>query len=71
MTEENFTRSDSFGYITAYITRRVVVVEGQGDVYVRTQTIENTTYSKNGKPITEEAWIQFTQHSDLVKHTKQ
>jgi tetratricopeptide (TPR) repeat protein len=70
VSEENFTRSDSFGYVTAYITRRVVVVEGQGDVYVRTQTLDNTTYSKNGKPITEEAWIQHTQNSDLVKNTK-
>lgn len=70
VTEENFTRSDSFGYVTAYLTRRVVVREGQGDVYVRTQTIDHTTYAKNGKPITEEMWIEHTQGSDLVKHTK-
>ena len=52
----------------AIITRRIVVIEGQGNVYVRTQTLDAITYSKNGEPTTEYTWQNQTTGPKLEKH---
>jgi hypothetical protein len=54
--------------MTAIITRRIVVIEGHGDVYVRTQTLQAITYSKNGQAITEFHWQKDTDGAQLEKH---
>ncbi len=68
VTEEQFTRSGSDGIIHTVITRRVVVIDGHGDVYVRTRRNGMTTYTKNNASITEYTWQKETQGSNLVRH---
>jgi hypothetical protein len=54
--------------MTSIITRRIVVIEGKGTVYVRTQTLQATTYSKNDQPISEYVWQKETQGSNLKRN---
>ena len=68
VSQEVFQRKDENGIMNAIITRRVVVFEGKGDVYVKTQSLNATTYSKNGKPTTEYVWQKETQASHLERH---
>lgn len=68
VSQESFTQNDENGLMKAIITRRVVVIEGRGDVYVRTQTTSATTYSKNGAPSSERIWQKETQGPHLIKN---
>ena len=68
VSQESFTRSDSDGLVTTIITRRVVVIEGHANVYVRTQSLNGITYSKNGKPSLSATWSKETQGSHLERH---
>jgi hypothetical protein len=68
VSQESFTQKDKNGLMTAIITRRIVVIEGHGDVYVRTQTLQAITYSKNGQAITEFHWQKDTDGAQLEKH---
>lgn len=68
VSQESFTQNDENGLMKAIITRRVVVINGEGTVYVRTQTLTSTTYSKNDRPITEYQWNNETTGPHLQKH---
>ncbi len=68
VSQEVFQRKDENGIMNAIITRRIVVIEGKGEVYVKTQSLDATTYSKNGKSTTEYVWQKETQNSSLVRH---
>jgi len=68
VSQEQFEQNDNDGLLQAVVTRRVVVKNGHGDVYVRTQTLSGLTYSKNGQPSTEYAWQRETQDATLVKN---
>lgn len=68
VSQEIFQRKDEAGILSAIITRRIVVIEGRGNEYVKTQTNHATTYSKNGKPITEFVWQKETQDAKLQRH---
>jgi epidermal growth factor receptor substrate 15 len=68
VSQEMFQRKDDAGILTAIVTRRIVVTEGRGVEYVRTQTNHAITYSKNGNPITEHVWQKETQDAKLQRH---
>lgn len=68
VSQNNFIVKDSKGYPQKITTRRIVVVGGRGDVYLRIQTRNAVTYSKNGEPITEASWIKGTEDNKLTRH---
>ncbi len=68
ITEESFRQNDERGLAKAIVTRRIVVVNGHGSVYVKTMTKEAITFSKDGQPITEHVWQIETQNSKLKKN---
>ncbi len=68
VSQETFTKSDADGLVTTFITRRIVVIDGHADVYVRTQTAHGTTYTKNGKPSLQSVWNKETQGPHLERH---
>jgi hypothetical protein len=68
VSQETFKQNDENGLMVAVVTRRVVVVNGQGNVYVRTQTLSDVTYSKNDQPTTEYVWQKETQGANLKKN---
>ena len=68
VTQESFTQNDENGLMKSIITRRIVVINGEGNVYVRTQTLQSITYSKNDQPTTENVWQKETTGPHLQKH---
>lgn len=68
VTEESFVRKDKDDLPIAVITRRIVVKDGRGEVYVRRQTRGIITYSKNGQAITEAAWQRETNNAKLARN---
>ncbi|HLU87640.1 MAG TPA: hypothetical protein VKZ44_07775 [Taishania sp.] len=68
VSQEIFQRKDNVGILSAIVTRRIVVINGRGSEYIRTQTSHATTYTKNGKPITEYVWQKETQDAKLQRH---
>ena len=68
VSQEQYDQVGSDGLVSAIVTRRIVVRNGHGDVYMRTQTIEGITYSKNGQPCTEITWQRETQDSKLQRN---
>lgn len=68
VSQENYVRKDDKGIPYQIVTRRFVVENGHGEIYIRIQTRNGITYSKNGMPTTEESWIRGTESSHLKKH---
>ncbi len=68
VTQENYVKRDKDDLPYKIITRRIVVQDGRGDVYLRIQTRNMITYSKNGQQISEMSWINGTEHAKLVRH---
>ncbi len=68
VSQETFQQKDENGIMKSIITRRIVVQDGRGDVYVKTQTVNATTYTKNGTPISEHVWQKETQAAHLQRY---
>lgn len=69
VTEEIYTLKGEDGLIATYIIRRIVVVNGYGNVYEKTKThYGSVTYTKNGQPISETIWQDETEAAELVRN---
>lgn len=68
VSQENYVRKDKDGIPVKIVTRRFVVAEGHGDIFMRIQTRNGITYSKNGTPITEQGWINGTENAKFKKN---
>ncbi|MCC6702258.1 MAG: hypothetical protein IT221_12090 [Fluviicola sp.] len=68
VSQEQYDQNGSDGLVSAIVTRRIVVKNGHGDVYLRIQTVEGITFSKNGQPCTEITWQRETQDSMLKRN---
>lgn len=68
VSQESFNENGIDGLPIAVVTRRIVVTKGHGDVYVRKQTLNGITYSKNGEPSTEYVWQKETADGKLVRN---
>ncbi|MDX1652105.1 MAG: hypothetical protein R3277_06410 [Brumimicrobium sp.] len=68
VSQETYVRRDKDGLPVRIVTRRIVVQDGRGEVYIRIQTRNAVTYSKNGQPITEASWIKGTENANLEHH---
>lgn len=68
VSQEVFNQTDENNLLVAVVTRRVVVKNGYGQVYIRTQSLNGITYSKNGEPTSEYVWQKETQDSKLKRN---
>lgn len=68
VTQETYVRRDKNDIPIKIVTRRIVVTDGYGEVFMRIQTRNGVTYSQNGRPISEAAWIRGTEDANLVQH---
>lgn len=68
VSQENYIRRDKDGIPVKIVTRRFVIKDGRGDVYIRIQNRNGLTYSKNGMSVTEQSWINGTENALLEKH---
>ena len=68
VSQEQFEQYDDEGLLKAVVTRRVVVTNGHGAVYVRIQTLSGLTYTKNDQPATEYVWQRETQDAKLKRN---
>lgn len=68
VSQEQFEQYDEEGLLNAVVTRRIVVKNGHGNIYVRIQKLNGLTYSKNGQPTTEYVWQRETQDATLQRN---
>ena len=68
VTQELFNKTDDKGSLLAVVTRRIIVKNGYGQIYTRTQSKDFITYSKNGIASTESIWQKETQDAKLKKN---
>ncbi|HRO75655.1 MAG TPA: hypothetical protein PLP27_05870, partial [Crocinitomicaceae bacterium] len=68
VSQETFQQKGPDGLPVAIVTRRIVVTNGFGNVYTRTQKYGSITYSKNGEVCTEQIWRNETTDPKLEKH---
>jgi tetratricopeptide (TPR) repeat protein len=68
VSQESFNQNGNDGLLVAIVTRRIVVSNGHGAIYVRKQTLTGITYSKNGDPSTEYIWQKETADGKLKKN---
>ncbi len=68
VSQETESQKDDKGLLIAVITKRIVVINGFGNEYRRVQSLQATTYFKNGSPIAEHVWQTETQGPDLIKN---
>lgn len=68
VSQENYVRKDARGIPVKIVTRRFVVKDGYGEIFMRIQTRNGLTYSRNGTPITEQVWINGTENANLKKN---
>lgn len=68
VTEEIYEERDANGLLTAYIVRRLVVIEGEGNIYEKVKTRYGTSYTKNGVAITQYQWSNDTANGNLVNN---
>ena len=68
VSQDKYSQNDKNGILEASVTRRVVVIKGIANVYIRSQSRSGIIYSKNGEVSTQQIWLTETQDPSLKKH---
>jgi tetratricopeptide (TPR) repeat protein len=69
VTEEVYAINDENGLLSKYIVRRIVVINGTGYCYEKTQTrYGGVTYTRDGQAIAEYQWTDETEAASLVRN---
>jgi epidermal growth factor receptor substrate 15 len=69
VTEEVYTINDENGLLSKYIVRRIVVINGTGYNYEKTQTrYGGVSYTRDGEPISEYQWTDETEAASLIRN---
>ena len=68
VTQEVYEQKDDNGLLLRYVIRRIVVSQGEGNVFEKTKTKFGISYTKNGHPITAFTWENETESAGLIYH---
>ena len=65
VSQDKYSQNDKNGILEATVTRRIVVINGVANVYIRSQSRSGIIYSKNGEVSTQQIWQTETQDPAL------
>ncbi len=68
VSQDKYNQNDKNGILEASVTRRIVVINGVANVYIRSQSRSGIIYSKNGEVSTQQVWQTETQDPLLKKN---
>ncbi len=68
VSQDQYNQNDKNGILEATVTRRIVVINGIANVYIRSQSRSGIIYSKNGQVSTQQIWQSETQDPTLKKN---
>jgi len=68
VSQDKYNQNDKNGILEATVTRRIVVINGVANVYIRSQSRSGIIYSKNEEVSSQQVWLTETQDPSLKKH---
>ncbi len=68
VSQDQYNQNDKNGILEATVTRRIVVINGIANVYIRSKSRSGIIYSKNGQVSSQQVWQSETQDQSLKKN---
>ena len=68
VSQDQYNQNDKNGILEATVTRRIVVINGIANVYIRSKSRSGIIYSKNGQVSSQQVWQSETQEQSLKKN---